>query len=351
MQSDMHFYGVYALCRMAGIYSEAADIIAHSSQLVDDALGDDILVFLRDKKAILPTKTSHKPLDYKNVIEEDQWRVWIAFHFLPGNNPNAKTFEEKIICSKNSKIAQKILEYALINKRKNFSPYLAGIVSHVFADTFAHYGFLGFSSKLNLVRTDSIVTQIKAKNIFKYVNRKLDTFFSRIKGTIAETLPIGHGAVATLPDRPYLQWEYRYKFRNGKKVKRLNWKDYLECSEKLYRFYVQWIEVNPGFGSKTNAVAWNTCKSEIEKILRKEGSKKNRILQWKKAISSGKLFPPNSKDKNINYNSRDWFLSKKQKKELKEKEILKHKKLIRRCYDIAKNNRKNKTKSKKRKKH
>jgi hypothetical protein len=36
---------------------------------------------------------------------------------------------------------------------------------------------------------------------------------------------------------------------------------------------------------------------------------------------------------------------------LKEKEILKHKKLIRRCYDIAKNNRKNKTKSKKRKKH
>ena len=106
-------------------------------------------------------------------------------------------------------------------------------------------------------------------------------------------------------------------------MKRLNWKDYLECSEKLYRFYVQWIEVNPGFGSKTNAVAWNTCKSEIEKILRKEGSKKNRILQWKKAISSGKLFPPNSKDKNINYNSRDWFLSKKQKKELKEKEILK----------------------------
>lgn len=320
MQTDMHFYGVYSLCRIAGMQSEIAKIVAFSSQFVDDALGDEILVFPKENKAILPTMTSHRPLDYKNVIEEDQWRVWVTFHFLPGNDEKARTFQDKMVCQKNSKIAQSVLKYALTDKN-DYLPYLAGIVSHAFADTFAHYGFLGFSSKFNLVRADSILTEIKSKNIFKYVNRKLDNFFSRIKGTIAESVPIGHGAVATLPDRPYLKWEYRYEFRNGKKVKRTNWKDYLECCEELYKFYVDWLEINPQYRLKNAKIEWNEVKNKIKKILQKEGSKKNRILQWKKAIDSDSLFVSNQEDKKLKYHINEWILSKKAKKNLTEKEI------------------------------
>ena len=37
MQIDMHFYGVYAMARAAGLDPKTARIIAHASQFVDDA--------------------------------------------------------------------------------------------------------------------------------------------------------------------------------------------------------------------------------------------------------------------------------------------------------------------------
>ena len=76
MQEDMHFYGVYAFARAAGINPETARIIAYASQFVDDAINDEAVI-LSNKQAILPTMTSHKPIDYKNTIPGDQWRVWV----------------------------------------------------------------------------------------------------------------------------------------------------------------------------------------------------------------------------------------------------------------------------------
>ena len=40
MQKDMHFYGVYAMARAAGIKPDSAYTIAYASQFVDDALED-----------------------------------------------------------------------------------------------------------------------------------------------------------------------------------------------------------------------------------------------------------------------------------------------------------------------
>ena len=43
MQIDMHFYGIYALARAAGIKPDSAHTIAYASQFVDDALdGEEI---------------------------------------------------------------------------------------------------------------------------------------------------------------------------------------------------------------------------------------------------------------------------------------------------------------------
>lgn len=213
MQKDMHFYGVYSLCRAAGINEETAGIIAYSSQFVDDSLCDESLIFKQEKSAILSTMTSHKPLDLKNAFEEDQWRVWVAFHFLPGNAINAKNFTERMICQKNSKTAKAILEHALKNKKEKIGPYLCGITAHVFADTFAHFGFVGLSTPLNKVEDSSIHTyEINSKTKIRN-KRKMIGFFARLKSTLAETIPMGHGAVATLPDKPYLKWEYKYEKR------------------------------------------------------------------------------------------------------------------------------------------
>jgi hypothetical protein len=63
MQVDMHFYGVYALARCAGIKPETARTIAYASQFVDDAVHAEPKILENEKVAILPALTSHQPLD------------------------------------------------------------------------------------------------------------------------------------------------------------------------------------------------------------------------------------------------------------------------------------------------
>ncbi len=71
MRIDMHFYGVYALGRAAGIKDSIAGKIAYASQFIDDAIDDDHIV-LTDNRAIVPTMTGHKPLDYQNALAGDR---------------------------------------------------------------------------------------------------------------------------------------------------------------------------------------------------------------------------------------------------------------------------------------
>jgi hypothetical protein len=96
MQIDMHFYGVYAMARAAGLDPETARTVAHASQFVDDAIEDEHAL-IANNSAIVPTMTSHKPLDYRNALPGEQWKVWVPFHFLPGNDPKAKTFVERMV--------------------------------------------------------------------------------------------------------------------------------------------------------------------------------------------------------------------------------------------------------------
>jgi hypothetical protein len=122
MQEDMHFYGVYALARVAGIEAHTARTIAYPSQFVDDAIDDEAVV-LPNQQAILPTLTSHKPIDYENAIPGDQWRVWIPFHFLPGNEPESGTFIERMVCRKDSDPAMRRLIHTLDQRNRDPWPH------------------------------------------------------------------------------------------------------------------------------------------------------------------------------------------------------------------------------------
>ncbi|MCK5052293.1 MAG: hypothetical protein KAS53_11265 [Candidatus Cloacimonetes bacterium] len=323
MQKDMHFYGIYCLCRAAGINEDTANTIAYSSQFVDDALGDGTIIFKKEKSAILPTMTSHKPLDLKNAIEEDQWRVWVAFHFLPGDNKNAKSFTERMICEKKSKTAEAIFEHALKHKKENIGPYLCGITAHVFADTFAHYGFIGKSTSLNRVKDSSIHTFEKNSNTKKRNKKRKIGFIKRLMSSLAETIPMGHGAVATFPDKPYLKWEYKYEKGRRKKVERNNSEDFLEACEQLHGYFKQFAENNPGKGDIQKAVEWNSISAEIKSILEQEGEKKLRIKKWKEAISYNMLFNASGIDRKISYYERTWKITEREKKTMSEDDIFK----------------------------
>jgi hypothetical protein len=303
MQLDMHFYGVYALARAAGVKPKEARTIAYASQFVDDAIEDEAIE-VEGRRAVVPTMTSHKPIDYQNAIPGDQWKVWVPFHFLPGNDADAKTFIEKMVCQKNSFPARQTLDHALRHKEELFGSHLAGITAHAYADTFSHYGFVGLSRDCNKVEKDSIDVHPEKDSIRRYLLNKFETFKTRVAGSLAETVPVGHGAVGTFPDRPYLHWEYNYE-RGGHR-ERENLEDFTEACECLHSFFGDFVSANTAHGDPVAPVSWSSIADRVRDILKEEGPVEERIELWKDAISANDLFKATDADKAITYSKKAW---------------------------------------------
>jgi len=308
MQIDMHYFGTYALARSAGIPPEQSQIIAHSAQYVDDAV-EDIPGLLASESFYLPIMTSHKPLDYQNMVPgTDHWRVWVCFHFLPGNS--GETIYERMVCQKGeagNSIARSMLDFVLANKNEPFGLHLAGIAAHVFEDTFAHYGFSGIASDLNAVHQSSIrIRQTETEDIVDYVWGKAKHMWRKIMASGAEVSRLGHGGVATLPDRPYLSWEYEYEQAGLGGVQRNNQEDYLEACRLLQAFFAELKEENRHMDGAIEAVHFDDMEEPIRTLIQQENSKEVRSKHWKKAIQEGNLFPSLDGDAGCNYEQTSW---------------------------------------------
>lgn len=126
MQLDMHYYGVFALARAAGLKKEHAETIATASQFVDDNVKKEVIEF-QDAARFSIEVTGHHAMNIKNIDLDDQRQVWVPFHFLPGNE--GESYTERLICRKNSKIAQEMVESYLQMSDKPFIVELIGISS------------------------------------------------------------------------------------------------------------------------------------------------------------------------------------------------------------------------------
>jgi hypothetical protein len=308
MQIDMHFYGVYALARAAGMSDAIARKIAYASQFVDDAIDDDYII-LDDNRAIVPTMTSHKPIDYQNALAGDQWKVWIPFHFLPGYK--GTKFIDRLVCEKDSTPAKKMLDYTLDRTNAPFWPHMIGIAAHVYADTFAHYGFIGISHENNKVDEKTITISTKhSSGIISYLRAKQEEFKTRFISGFAEVIPVGHGAVGTYPDRPYLAWEYTYELRkegpNRKKVKRDNLKDFLKASERVHEYFKRFVQLDPKHGDAGSGKDWAEIKPAVQDILKTEGPKDKRIEKWVEHLEKGTFCTTTNTDKGIKYDEGLW---------------------------------------------
>jgi len=307
MQEDMHYYGVYALARAAGIRHDEARLIAHASQFVDDASEDGAIVVEDGARAILPTTTSHKALDVKNAIPGDQWKVWVPFHFIPGCAPGAATFHEKMVCTMDSPMVREILERALADDHPAVRPYRAGIALHAYADTFSHHGFVGLATKANKVVEDSVEVTTKSGGISQYLKRKWDLLKEHVAGTIAEAVPVGHGSVTTYPDRPYLRWRFRYEHHDQDAVQeRDNPADYLLALKNIHAFFGRYLAAHPDAGDAGEAARWGDLRPAVNRIIRLEGTLEQRIAAWWEAITSGALFRVTPQDLTAYYDENEW---------------------------------------------
>lgn len=309
MQIDMHFYGVYAIARAAGLDPETAMTVAHASQFVDDAIEDEHAL-IANNSAIVPTMTSHKPLDYRNALAGEQWKVWIPFHFLPGNDPKAMTFVERMVTLPDSEPAKQMLTDTLDEQNRIYWPHLIGIAAHVYADTFSHFGFVGFASQWNRVKDDDIkiINIPKQSGIFKYIKGKLEEFKARFLSPMAEIIPVGHGAVATLPDRPYLEWSFNYQTHAGKPSykKRKNTENFLAACQKLHKYFNDFAKKAAGSVTVNPNKKWNDIEAPVRSLLESKEPVDQRIDAWKKAIAKGVFCRATEIDKTIKYDELKW---------------------------------------------
>ena len=110
MQLDMHYYATYAMARAAGIEPDDARIIATSAQFVDDNVARSHVTF-RDGSRIDQEATAHHPINLSNRDERDQRRVWVPFHFIPGNQGDSYT--ERLKCRMDSPIVRELRDHHL----------------------------------------------------------------------------------------------------------------------------------------------------------------------------------------------------------------------------------------------
>ena len=349
MQKDIHYYGTYAIARVAGLKPEDAQVIAYSAQFVDDSNMDDSFMH-EDGGLLYGVATAHHPIkqvpkqyisyrlnkivnkiiSHKNIANLTQRRIWIPFHFYPGNE--GSSLSEKLICRKNSLIVNEMFDNH-IKHTKEF-PYilqLIGIASHIYMDTFSHYGFSGVSSRNNRVKSDSFQFNNTDKSMY---NKKLNKFnkkhkknnflknwrddkswkekiLIKLKSDIAEfgSGALGHGAVATFPDRPYLNWSFTYENRN-ETSKRNNPQTYLEGCENLYLKLKRFASLY--YVNQTKNCDFSEVKNSIIDILSTKEEEEKRSKKWIEFIKNDKFFKAEEKEF-LNYDPEEWEKEKKEK--------------------------------------
>lgn len=285
MQLDMHYYGTYAMARAAGIKPEFAQAIAAAAQYVDDS--DTAKLSLRDGTLLASQATAHHPVDAQNIDPHDQRMVWIPFHFLPGNE--GATFEERLVCRMDSALVHEVIDHALSHATESYAPMLMGVVAHVYADTFSHYGFCGITSDLNGVDIHSITPRIKSTEVLTYVRRKAGDFFEKRKADAANLLKLGHGSVATYPDRPYLRWDFSY-LDGRKSGDRDNPTTFLKACEKLHGMFIRFGEAAPFCCDRSTTVLFEGIRSAVTDILIGEETMDARIATWQDYAVKGRLY-------------------------------------------------------------
>lgn len=201
---------------------------------------------------------------------------------------------------------------------KEYGLELIGIASHVFEDTFSHYGFSGFSSRENKVIGDSfeflgnyqedVLSYLKTRHSI-FIDRFMPEFIMKNWRKLASDAgeescgALGHGAVGTYPDRPFLNWKFNYEL-SGEESIRNNPDTFLEASELLYDYFCQFAD--RFYGKEfVERIYFKEIVYEIERIINIQADKQGRTNAWKEAILNNRLFR-STNDEALDYNCKKW---------------------------------------------
>jgi hypothetical protein len=221
LQIDFHHTVTYVCARLAGFGHEDADIIAYSSQYVDDAQNEGTINF-DNGSCFTRNASSFSVKNYSDFKELKEKYILIPFHYLPGNGGNTLDkevkggYHSKLKCTQNSFIAKDMIKGCFDDKDKPYALHRLGIALNVYSDTFVHYGFSGIpndTNKIELVKISKINEKENNKEDENW-HDKLKEFFDdkydeKEKSFSPECEILGHAAVLSYPDLPYIKWRHK----------------------------------------------------------------------------------------------------------------------------------------------
>lgn len=300
MQIDSHYHATYAIARAAGLRPAVAQHIATCAQFVDDNVAKTCIE-LRDGSRVDVEATAHHTVDTENLEPQDQRLVWVPFHFLPGNEGDS--FTERLKCRKDSAIAREMVDHHLELADKPYAIALMGITAHVYADTFSHYGFAGVSSRGNRVVNDSFefsedlhpdILEYIAKKAAKFRRRRGAQVLDNIRTWLGEAASgaLGHGSVATHPDRPYLSWSFEYETADaveGKRSVRDNRVNFVQAFSRLHDMFVRFAERRPDLRSDDGR-EFGDVEAAVRQVVCVQATCEGRVAAWQAAAAAGTVF-------------------------------------------------------------
>jgi len=143
MDKEFHYYVNYIIAYGAGFNKDEAFKIAYSAQYVDD---NDRVYYLDNGYANAISQTLDLTLN-----EQDFSRILQTFHFIPGDIERACKRRDGCLSTDATTANSFRAKYALRNALKSQNPYLVGVASHAYSDTWAHQNFTGRCSPFNAI--------------------------------------------------------------------------------------------------------------------------------------------------------------------------------------------------------
>ena len=138
MDLEFHYYINAIVAKMSGFDCHNSQIIANSSQFVDDNTSS--LNILSNSTNKFYTNIITQTFDVTLPLQQLR-KIYSCFHF----QPSAKNAAQFWVTKPASSLSLKIFMSALAHG----NPYLIGIASHAFCDTYAHQNFIGDSDSFN----------------------------------------------------------------------------------------------------------------------------------------------------------------------------------------------------------
>jgi hypothetical protein len=282
MRIDFHFYTIYALARAVGFSPDNAYVIAYASQFTDDEVNENTILF-ENGGEFEPIITAHRIFDPRAVSERICKKVWIPFHFLPGNSGVG---HEQMLTLANCDLAQAIITQFLSYDLLPYSRHLLGIILHAYADTWSHQNFAGITDGMN--RATNL--RVDGENVWIY--------------NLAPTL--GHAQTGSTPDEPRLEWEYiNYK---GELQQIANYNRAIEAAQNCHKVLSQFIDKFEDNFRDSKFIPWEQIEGNIMDLFRIPTDLAGGVTAWGEAISDHEFgFQSHGKDINLIYDGSEWF--------------------------------------------